>query len=588
VYIAGMARIRGPNRPPTPSRLSRQVKKKKKKKLGSMGFSGGGAAGEQSLLRPFGKTRPAPCGAEGCPNHNHIRPMLMIISKAEDMGRPMDDAYTDAWNIFAETTPFHSVCGRVCPHPCESACNRREEEGAVGINAVERFIGDFGLEKKLKPPMLTDEKRSEKIAVVGSGPAGMSCAYQLARRGYPVTVFEAFPKSGGMLRYGIPDYRLPQDVLDAEMQRILDMGVELKVNTMVGRDVPVDDLKKEYAAIFVGLGAHQGLQLKIEGEDAPNVWTGTDFLHKVNEGEMIEVGDHVVVIGGGDTAIDAARMARRLGAKATILYRRTRTEMPAIEEEIEGALEEGVDIHFLAAPIEIYKEGDKATGMKCQQMELGEPDASGRRRPVPIEGDTFDLQFSTLIAAISQQPDFTGFTDLIEGRDWIKTDDKFKTKLESVFSGGDSVNLGLVIDAIYHGRRAAEAIHEMVAGEAMSPDKKAEAIHFDKLYPDFYEEMQRQQPAVMQVETRFKDINAEITSTFTIEAATAEAKRCMSCGFCFDCGVCWSLCQDSAITKSMVKGGPVVGKPEYIYKHDVCTGCKKCAEQCPCGWLEMR
>jgi NADH-quinone oxidoreductase subunit F len=282
----------------------------------------------------------------------------MTVSKAEDYEKTYDQALEDAWYLWLETTPFPSVCGRVCPHPCETECNRKALEGAVGINSLERFIGDFGLEKKLVPRKLTEEKRSEKIAIVGSGPAGLACAYHLARRGYPVTVFEAFPKAGGMLRYGIPDYRLPGEILDAEINRILDMGVELKLNTIIGKDIPYSDLQNEYKAIFVGLGAHKGLKLRVEGEDAENVWTGTDFLHRVNAGEKVDVGDSVVVIGGGDTAIDAARIALRLGAKSTILYRRTQQEMPAIDEEIEGALEEGVRIDFLAAPIEIYRTTD--------------------------------------------------------------------------------------------------------------------------------------------------------------------------------------------------------------------------------------
>ena len=273
---------------------------------------------------------------------------------------------------------------------------------------MERFIGDFGLEKGLKPRKLTEEARTEKIAVVGSGPGGLSAAYQLARNGYPVTVIEAFPKPGGMLRYGIPDYRLPQQILDAEIDRVLEMGVELKLNTAVGNDISLDDLRKEYKAIFVAIGAHRGIELKIEGESAPNVFTGTDFLHRANTGERIEVGSDVVVIGGGDTAIDAARVSRRLGANVTIVYRRTKKEMPAIDEEIDAAEAEGIEIHYLAAPIEIYEENGEATGMKCQRMELGEPDSSGRRRPVPIEGDTFDLSFTCLIAAVSQAPEFSG------------------------------------------------------------------------------------------------------------------------------------------------------------------------------------
>jgi NADPH-dependent glutamate synthase beta subunit-like oxidoreductase len=410
----------------------------------------------------------------------------------------------------------------------------------------------------------------------------MSCAYHLALRGYPVTVFEAFPKAGGMLRYGIPDYRLPQDILDAEINRIVDMGVELKLNTAVGSDITMDDISKEYKAVFVALGAHKGLKLRVDGEDASNVFTGTDFLHRVNVGEKVEVGDSVVVIGGGDTAIDAARVAKRLGADATILYRRTRNEMPAIDEEIVGAEQEDVKIEFLAAPIEIYRDNGRATGMKCQRMELGEPDDSGRRRPVPIEGDTFDLNFTTLIAAISQEPDFTGFENLIEGKDWIKVDEKFKTAEDTLYSGGDNVNLGLVIDAIFHGRRAALAIHEMMTGEEMPPAiKPIGLIKFDKMQLSYYEGSPRVEAREMPVSERLNSLTAEIVSTLSQEDAIHEAKRCMSCGMCFDCGSCWSYCQDNAVIKPLIKGEP------YKFKLEFCNGCKKCAENCPCGYIEM-
>jgi NADPH-dependent glutamate synthase beta subunit-like oxidoreductase len=508
--------------------------------------------------------------------------MLTTISKAEDYGKSNDQAFEEAFYIALETTPFPSVCGRVCPHPCESECNRKEKEGAVSVNKVERFIGDYGLEKKLIPKKLNDETRSEGVAVVGSGPAGLSCAYQLARRGYPVTVFEAFPKSGGMLRYGIPNYRLPESVLDGEIDRILNMGVELKLNTSVGKDIPMDDLRKQYKAVFVGLGAHQGLRLGVEGEDAANVFTGTDFLHRVNAGERAELGDKVVVIGGGDTAIDAARVARRLGSEATILYRRTRNEMPAIEEEIVGAEQEAVKIEFLAAPTEIYRNNGKAVGMKCQRMELGEPDESGRRRPVPIDGDTFDLEFTTLIAAISQAPDFAGFDDLHEGRDWIKVDDHGRTKVEGTFSGGDNINLGLVVDAIHHGYLAALAIHEMITGEvATSPQGEMVVVKHDKMKLSHYEESQRVNAPELPVENRLQDLDAEIVSTLSADDAIHEAKRCMSCGYCFDCGNCWSYCQDNAVIKPVVKGQP------YRFKMEFCNGCKKCAENCPCGYIEM-
>jgi len=312
--------------------------------------------------------------------------------------------------------------------------------------------------------------------------------------------------------------------------------------------------------------------------------TGTDFLHRINAGETVDIGDNVVVIGGGDTAIDAARVARRLGAQATILYRRTKAEMPAIDEEIEGALAEGVRIDFLAAPIEIYKNGDRATGMKCQKMELGEPDSSGRRRPVPIDGDTYDLSFSTLIPAISQEPDFTGFDNLIEGRDWIKVDDKFKTKEDDIYSGGDNINLGLVIDAIFHGRRAAEAIIEKFGGPEMKddPPKKMEVIKYDKMKLGYYEESKPVEIKELSPEESLKSLDAEIVSTLTIDEAIHEGKRCMSCGHCFECATCWSYCQDNAVIKPLEKGNV------YTFKLEFCTGCKKCAENCPCGYIDMR
>ncbi|MEJ2722029.1 MAG: FAD-dependent oxidoreductase, partial [bacterium] len=505
-----------------------KVVKKKKKGLKSL-RSVGGASGERgSNLRPHFVEKLPPC-RKACPNHNDIRNMLMTISKAEDYEIPYDKALEDAFYIFLETTPFPSVCGRVCPHPCESECNRKEKEGAVSINKVERYIGDFGLQNGLAPKKLTDETRSEKIAVIGSGPGGMTAAYHLARRGYPVTVFEGFPKPGGMLRYGIPQYRLPWDVLDGEINRILDMGVELKLNTAVGSDVSLDDLRKEYKAIFVAIGAHQGYKLRVAGEDAANVFTGTDFLH--------------VVIGGGDTAIDAARVSRRMGADVTILYRRTKTEMPAIDEEIDGAIEEGINIEFLAAPAEIYTNDGVATGMKCQRMELGEPDSSGRRRPVPIEGDTYDLDFTCLIAAVSQEPNFSGFDSLVEGKDWVKVDEKFKTKLDNVYSGGDNTNLGLVIDAIAHGRVAAMAIDEMITGKTMEPSVNgAEPIRTDRMKLSYYKEAQRVPYKELPVEDRLTEMHAEIVSTYSQEEATTEAQRCMSCGKCFDCGTCWSYC----------------------------------------------
>ncbi|MHC4778071.1 MAG: FAD-dependent oxidoreductase, partial [Planctomycetota bacterium] len=373
------------------------IKKKKKKKKRSYASSAGSSR-EQSPLRPKHVEKMPPC-RDACPSGNKVREFVTVIGQAERAGKPIEQAFEEAFGIYTETSPFPAVCGRVCPHPCESGCNRGELDGAVNINKAERSVGDYGLEKGLKLTKAEDAAGSGKVAVVGAGPGGISCAYQLARQGYEVTVFEAAEQAGGMLRWGIPRYRLPANIIDGEIQKVLDMGVDLKLGTCVGKDVTLDTLKSEYRAVFVAIGAHTGLKLRVEGEDAVNVLSGVEFLGRFNRGEKPDVGGNVIVVGGGNTAIDAARVSRRLGADTTILYRRTRAEMPANSEEIEEALEEGVKLEYLAAPIGFNKDGDKITSMKCIRMELGEPDASGRRRPVPIEGSEFEVDASYVIPA---------------------------------------------------------------------------------------------------------------------------------------------------------------------------------------------
>ncbi|NQS99017.1 MAG: FAD-dependent oxidoreductase [candidate division Zixibacteria bacterium] len=556
-----------------------KVVKKKKKGLRTRAFTGGSAV-QTSNLRPVNVLKKPPC-QNSCPNQTSIREILTTIGQSEKMERTYDESFVDAWNILMEKNPFPAILGRVCPHPCESDCNRQYKEASVGINNIERFIGDYGLEKGLKPTLLSEEKQPEKIAVIGSGPAGMSCAYQLTRLGYKVTVFEAFPKTGGMLRYGIPAYRLPRDIIDAEYHRLEDMGIEIKCNTVVGKDIPLEELRREYDAIFVGIGAHKGKMLGITGEDSARVFTGTGFLNRINSGEKIDVGDNVVVVGGGDTAIDAARVARRIGAKATILYRRTRKEMPAIDEEITGAEEEEVQFHFLAIPVEVNTDGDNRMVLKCQRMELGEPDSSGRRRPIPIEGDYFDLEASTLIAAISQEPEFEGLEKVGNPKDWVKIDEQGQTSVENIYAGGDAFQLGLVSIAIYQGRIAAQTIHSQLRGIEIPKEEELPIIKHDKMLLSYYEEKFLQEAECLTPDTRLKDPEAEIASTLTREQVIEEAMRCMSCGSCFGCDECWSYCQDNAVIKPLIKGEP------YKYKMEFCNGCKKCAEQCPCGYIEM-
>ena len=552
----------------------KKTKKKKKR------FGGTSRAREQSPLRPRHVEKMPPCRL-GCPSGNDIRSFVTTIAQAERIGKSMDAAYEQAWHIYTDTSPFPSVCGRVCPHPCETDCNRKTVDGAVGINKVERTIGDFGLANKLALKKLTDEPRSEKVAIVGAGPAGMSCAYQLARRGYAVTVYEATDRPGGMLLWGIPRYRLPADVLADEMQKIVDVGVELRCNTRIGTDITLEQLREAYDAVFVTIGAHKGLMLRVEGEDAKNVMSGVGFLNRIHNGEKVDVGDNVIVVGGGDTAIDAARICRRLGATTTIVYRRTRTEMPAIDEEIDEALEEGVKLEYLAAPIGFTKDGDVIKSMQSIRMELGEPDASGRRRPVPIDGSEFEIPATTVIAAISQEPDFGGFENLVEGRDWFQVDEHgASTKIEGVYAGGDAVNLALATTAIGDGRRAALAMDRKFR-QAADQDSEMPVIKADAMRLDHYEKKERLTAPSLSVEQRLADMEVEVNHALDHDQAVEESRRCMSCGHCFDCEKCWLFCQDQAIDKPLEKG------LVYSFKLQNCTGCKKCAEECPCGFIEM-
>jgi NADPH-dependent glutamate synthase beta subunit-like oxidoreductase len=553
----------------------------KKKSFGARGGFGGGKR-EQSPLRPRLVEKKPPC-SHACPSGNRIREFVRAIAEAEHLGKTTDQALQEAWEIVTDTSPFPSVCGRVCPALCEVECNRKEKEGAVAINKIERAIGDFGIEHDLALKALSTDPKPHRVAVVGGGPSGLSCAYQLARRGYPVKVFEAYEKAGGMLRYGIPGYRLPEGVLDKEIQRIVDLGVELHCGVKVGRDVTLGELKEEYDAVYVALGAQQGVSLGVDGEDAPNVFSGVDFLNRFHHGEKLDLGKDVVaiVVGGGDTAIDAARICKRLGANVTILYRRTLAEMPAIKEEVEEAINEGVKVEFLAAPVG-FKKGDDGLvkSMVAIRMELGEPDASGRRRPVPIEGSEFEIPASAVISAVSQHPDFGGFDELVEGKSWIKVDEFGHTRVDNVWAGGDVTNLALVTDAIGHGRRAAEAIERSFLGTELESDPR-QVIHTDKMHLEHYETLQRLEPRLLGVDERMAHLDQEVNLGFDHEQAVKESERCMSCGMCFDCEKCWMYCQDSAIEKPQTKGDL------YVLKLQNCTGCAKCADICPCGFIEM-
>jgi len=555
--------------------------------------SRGGSGGSVSALRPSQVEKLAPC-MEECPAGNDVRGWLNTISQAGKVGKSLDAALDEAFRQLVAKNPLPSVLGRVCPHPCETECNRKDKDSPVGINSVERFLGDWGIERNLPLPVdAAPKSQPEKVAVVGAGPAGLSCAYHLARRGYPVTVFESLPEAGGMLRYGIPDYRLPRDVLAAEVKRIEAIGVEFRCGTTVGKEVPFDEIEK-FNAVFIAIGAHAGKQIRVEGEEGPFVYTGTGFLRQVALGSPPPIGKKVAVIGGGDTAIDAARVCLRLptdaadvatkmGADVTLFYRRTRAEMPAIEEEVVGATEENVRIEFLSAPSRIVRDGSgRVTRLVVERMKLGEPDASGRRAPVPT-GELVEYDCDTVITAVSQEPDFRSLGGSLAGTRWLEADKWGKTTHPKVWTGGDNINLGLATIAIGQGRTAADSIHATLRGQELADPAPAPKIPSTRLKMDFYDAKPRAQRGALAPADRFANPHAEIDRGITKEQLIEEASRCMSCGFCFGCERCWMYCTPSCFTK--------VSEPSpgsyYKIKLDTCDGCKKCAEECPCGFLDM-
>ncbi|MEW6386487.1 MAG: NAD(P)-binding protein [Thermodesulfobacteriota bacterium] len=487
----------------------------------------------------------APCTLT-CPAEINVQGYVQLVK----LGK-----YEEAVQLIMERLPLPGVLGRVCPHPCEEKCRRLEVDEPVAICNLKRFAADQVDLATLPKPLV--EARPEKVAIIGSGPAGLACAYHLALKGYRPTIFEALPQAGGMLRVGIPDYRLPKDILDKEINNILRLGVDLKTNTALGRDFSLDDLSAQgYKAVFLGLGCHLGKALGIEGEDANGVLQGVDFLRRHNLSEPLAVGKRVAVIGGGNVAIDVACTARRLGSQVTIVYRRSREEMPAFHHEIEQALCEGVEIIYLAAPLKVITKGGQAAALLCQRMRLGEPDASGRRKPEPIPGDEFELPVDMVVPAIGQEAALSPLAESgIKLSRWgtIEVDEiTYETSRPGVFAAGD-VHTGpwIAIEAVGGGIEAAESIDRFLQGlelkEGREKGKEAHARWAE--IPKDEEGRPREVMPTLPPEHTCKVFD-EIAQGYSEAQALAEASRCLNCGICSECMQCVAACQAQAVDHS--------------------------------------
>jgi heterodisulfide reductase subunit A-like polyferredoxin len=490
------------------------------------------------------KTDKAPCRL-ACPAGLNVQGYVQMVKEGK---------YREALEIIMEDLPLPGVLGRICPHGCEDACRRCEVDQPVAIRDLKRLAADRCDPREVA--VACDPPRPERVAIIGSGPAGLSCAYQLARRGIRATVFEALPEAGGMLRVGIPAHRLPREVLDREIELIVKLGVEIKTNTALGRDVTIAGLLAEgYKAVYLALGAHKGIELGVPGEKAEGVRQGVDFLREVNLTGKTRVGRRVAVIGGGNVAIDVSRAAVRLGAaEVTIIYRRTRAEMPAWEEEIRAAEAEGVKIVYLAAPQEILSHEGRLAGLRLIRMELTEPDSSGRRRPVPIPGSEYEIECDQLIPAIGQRPDLSALEDVAEIRfsryGTAEVDPvTYATGYEGVFAGGDlQTGPWVAIGAVGAGKEAAESIRRYIEGRDLAEGREPAKVDNPRYrpIPENAPKRSRARMPELAVESRRGNFQ-EVELGYAEDAGRAEADRCLNCGYCSECRQCVTACLAHAV-----------------------------------------
>lgn len=573
----------------------------------------------------------APC-TKACPANTDCQGYVGLIANGE---------YTEATRLIKEKIPLPSSIGRVCPHPCEKQCRRQFVDEPISIAFLKSFAADMDMASATPYVPSVEPDTGKTVAVVGGGPAGLTAAYFLRRQGHSVTVLDAMPKMGGMLRYGIPEYRLPKSLLDKEIKQIADLGVTMRNNVKIGEDTTVEALRAEYDAVVLAAGAWNSSKMRVEGEDHPAVVGGIDFLRTVALGEPMAIGKTVAIVGGGNTAMDACRTAVRLGAENVyVIYRRTRDEMPAEDVEIVEAEEEGVQFKYLTSPI-AFKDADGKVSATLQKMQLGAPDASGRRRPEPVEGETEELTLDTVIMAIGQYPNLTGF-ECVEStkRNTVCADEEtFRTSLDGVFAVGDMTNKGasIAIAAIGEAQKAAVIIDRYLHGEAARYKKP---YFVEREIPlEFFKKFEKKPRAKMpqlSAEARKTNFN-EVSLGFTEEAAKKEAQRCLECGChdyfecklisyanqydvkperfqgekhhrneenvnsliarntdkCILCGLCVRVCEE-AMGKTNLgllgRGFHTIVSPEYSLplEESSCMFCGQCVTVCPTGALREK
>ncbi len=524
------------------------------------GTSRANHTGSWRVERPVYVHRLPPCN-DACPAGEDIQGWLYGSESGD---------YETGWRTLIEENPLPAIMGRICFHPCESACNRAQVDESVGINSVERFLGDHALAQGWQLPAPGPDS-GKRVLVVGSGPAGLSATYHLRRLGHAVTLVEASPELGGMMRYGIPAYRLPREVLDAEIARILALGVEVHTSH------PVSDLEAEraaggYDAVFLAVGAQIGKRVEIPAGDSGKVIDAVSFLHQVAEGEAPLLGRRVVVYGGGDTAVDAARTARRLGATdATIVYRRTRDRMPAHDEEVEQARLEGVTMRWLST-IEGF-EGERLMIEKMRLNEKGFPEPTGEFE---------ELGADAVVLALGQDADLSLLrraegVAVREGS--VEVAPTMMTGAPGVFAGGDAVpDQRTATVAVGHGKRAARSIDAYLHGVDQPARGRHALAGFEGLNTWYYADAPRQRRPELEAARRQTGFE-EVVLGLTEENALFEARRCMSCGNCFSCDNCFGVCPDNAVLK--------LADGAYAIDYDYCKGCGLCAAECPCGAIEM-